>query len=108
MYRKLANLAKAIRRMPSKRYLAYIRSPQWTRVRNEHLARCHHICEICYQAKACQVHHWTYVRLGYESPSDLCAVCVPCHHKLHSKLVPPAANDNKQLSLWSDADAIAS
>jgi hypothetical protein len=90
-------LASVIHRQPSKRYLAYIRSPQWTRVRNEHLFRCDYLCEICRRAKACQVHHWTYARLGYELPQDLCAVCVACHHDIHCS-VPPAANDNQQIS----------
>ena len=69
-------LAQAIKKVPTRRYLAYIRSTQWTRVRNEHLARCQGVCEICHRARACQVHHWTYVRLGYEHPQDLCAVCI--------------------------------
>lgn len=91
-------LADAIRAMPTKRYIAYIRSPAWTRVRNEHLARCGYWCEICHKARACQVHHWTYIRLGCEHPQDLCAVCVRCHHALHSSIYPVPANDN-QLSL---------
>ena len=90
-------LVRAITRQPSKRYLAYLRSPQWERVRNEHLFRCDYICEICRLAKACQVHHTTYVRLGYEFPQDLCAVCVKCHHNIHTSIFEPA-NDN-QLSL---------
>lgn len=94
----IMQLADAIRAMPTRRYLAYIRSPEWTRVRNEHLARCGYRCEVCYTSRACQVHHWTYVRLGRELPQDLCAVCVRCHHRLHCSIYPIAANDN-QLSL---------
>lgn len=97
-HNSIKNLARVISRMPTKRYLAYIRSSQWKRVRNEHLWRCDYRCEICRQAKACQVHHWTYVRLGYELPQDLCAVCVQCHHDIHCSVLPVAANDN-QLSL---------
>jgi hypothetical protein len=91
--RALKNLAGAIRKMPTRRYVDYIRSKQWARVRTEHLERCGHRCEICHTGKACQVHHWTYVRLGFEHPLDLCAVCVSCHHRLHCSLVP--ANDNQ-------------
>lgn len=99
MYPAAKRLATIIGQMPSKRYLAYIRSPQWERVRNEHLFRCDYLCEICRRRKACQVHHWTYVRLGYELPQDLCAVCVWCHHDIHCSVMP-AANDNvDQLSL---------
>jgi hypothetical protein len=88
-------LAQIIYRMPSKRYLAYIRSAQWERVKNEHLFRCDYICEICRRRKAIQVHHWTYARLGFERPRDLCAVCVWCHHDIHSSVLPDSDNDNQ-------------
>src|SRR5262245_6493229 len=86
-------LAAIIAMMPSKRYLAYMRSPQWERTRNEHLFRCDYLCEICKRRKAMQVHHWNYARLGYELPQDLCAVCVWCHHDIHCAVMP--ANDNE-------------
>jgi hypothetical protein len=92
-------MAAVIAMMPSKRYLAYMRSPQWERTRNEHLFRCDYICEICHKAKACQVHHWTYARLGYELPRDLCAVCPTCHHKIHCSIYPPANDNDNQGSL---------
>ena len=87
-------LAKAIHKTPTKRYLSYIRSPQWKQVRDDHLRRADHRCEICKQARACQVHHWTYARLGHEHSLDLCAVCVECHHRIHCSVLP-AANDNQ-------------
>lgn len=89
--RKLANV---IHKMPSKRYLTYMRSAQWKRVRDEHLQRCDRWCEICHKARACQVHHWSYARLGCEHPLDLCAVCVTCHHRIHCSVLP-VANDNQ-------------
>lgn len=88
-------LANAIHKMPSKRYLNYIRSKQWAQIRDEHLERCERWCEICHAARACQVHHWTYARLGHEHPLDLCAVCVTCHHRIHCAVIP--ANDNQLL-----------
>ncbi len=91
-------LASVIHTSPSKRYLHYIRSPQWTARRREHLELCDHWCEICRKAPAIQVHHWTYENLGNENPQDLCAVCVHCHWRIHRAVMPPrAANDNKQL-----------
>jgi hypothetical protein len=96
---KINELASVIHKMPSKRYLNYLRSAEWERKRNEHLFWCDYMCEICDLAKACQVHHWTYERLGNEWPQDLCAVCVRCHHKLHCLIFTPAANDNFQLPL---------
>lgn len=93
---QIQNLANAIKKMPSKRYLSYIVSPQWKQIRDEHLRRNDHLCEICRKARACQVHHWTYTRLGYEHPIDLCAVCVTCHHRIHCSILP-TANDNQLL-----------
>ena len=98
MYQAAKSLANVIsKKMPGKRYLAYMLSPQWARIRREHLERCDYRCEICHKAKACQVHHWTYVRLGYELSRDLCAVCVQCHHDIHCSILPVAANDNQLL-----------
>ena len=88
------SIIRAIRKMPTKQYLAYIRSPQWKQKREEHLDRCDRWCEICHKARACQVHHVTYARLGWEQPQDLTAVCVNCHHKIHCSVLEPA-NDNQ-------------
>jgi hypothetical protein len=93
-------LAAVIRMMPSKRYLNYIRSPQWWSKRNAHLLLVGGWCEICRIRKACQVHHWHYRTLGAERPCDLCAVCPQCHHDIHCAVMP-AANDNQiQLDLF--------
>jgi len=89
-------LANVIHKMPTKRYLTYIRSKQWEIIRNEHLFRCDYWCEICNKAAACQVHHWSYENLGNENPQDLCAVCVKCHWSLHRNVMPAPANDNQQ------------
>jgi hypothetical protein len=94
----LKQLANVIRKQPSKRYLDYMRSPQWATTREAHLDRVDRWCEHCKLRRACQVHHWTYVRLGFEHPKDLFAVCVDCHHKLHAELIP--ANDNRQFDLF--------
>jgi hypothetical protein len=91
-------LANVIHQMPTQRYLTYIRSSQWERVRNEHLFLCDYWCEICKKAKACQVHHWTYENLGHENPQDLCAVCIRCHWSIHRNVMPAPANDNQQMA----------
>ncbi len=91
----LLRLANVIRKMPTKRYTDYLRSPAWAWTRKAHLEHVEYICEHCHMARACQVHHTSYIRLGHELPVDLFAVCVNCHHKLHSWMVPEAANDNQ-------------
>lgn len=99
----IRQLVYIIRKMPSKRYMAYMRSRQWQKVRNEHLQSVDGWCEVCRKAKACQVHHMSYARLGFENAQDLCAVCVQCHHEIHCAVMPIAANDNDQLALPFEA-----
>ncbi len=99
MKNQISKLAYAIRGMPSKRYLDYMRSPQWKQTREQHLESCDRWCQICYKAPAVQVHHWTYRRLGYELPQDLCAVCVRCHHEIHCSVYVPANDNIDQLAL---------
>jgi hypothetical protein len=91
----IKKLANVIYKQPKVRYLNYIRSAQWERTRNEHLFRCDYLCELCRQRRAIQVHHWSYARLGYEHPLDLCAVCVRCHHLIHCSVLPVGANENE-------------
>lgn len=62
-------------------YLAYIRSPEWRSRREWIMARDDGFCPC--GAKAEHVHHKTYERLGNELPSDLVAVCEPCHVRIH-------------------------
>jgi hypothetical protein len=96
---QIRTLAKVIRKMPTKRYQDYMRSPNWKYTRREHFERVGYICEICRTARACQCHHWTYARLGFELPQDLCAVCVTCHHRIHCSIYEPANDNQLQLPL---------
>lgn len=103
IHRQISKLAAVVWTLPSRRYLSYIRSPQWMARRREHLAE-NPKCQICFWRVAIQVHHWSYVRLGNERPEDLCSICLDCHHKIHCKAIPVAANDN-QLQLPLDLPA---
>ena len=100
---KVNKLANTIFKQPRVRYLAYLASPRWQQIRREHLEFADYWCELCKKERACQVHHWTYVRLGYEHPNDLSAVCVTCHHRIHCAVMPEPANDN-QLLLFDQED----
>ncbi len=98
---QLCALARRIFTRPGKRYLSYLRSPEWHSWNPEGnraraLRRANWTCQICKIHPAVHVHHWEYSRLGNERPEDLCAVCLWCHNKLHAYLVPEAANDNQQ------------
>lgn len=65
-------------------YDNYLLSPQWQTLRRMVFARCQTRCEHCGLARATQVHHKTYDRLGNEQLDDLLGVCGPCHERLHS------------------------
>jgi hypothetical protein len=64
-------------------YESYINSDAWQIVRQKVLKRANWICEGCGTAKATQVHHLTYDRLGNEMLFDLVAVCAACHREIH-------------------------
>ncbi len=80
-------------------YWAYLSSPYWRGRRGEIMNRARGICEKCEAATATEVHHLTYLRIFNELPTDLVALCRPCHAAIHHR---PAANDN-QLSLAFEA-----
>lgn len=67
------------------RYNRYLRSPKWRKLRRRVLERCHYRCERCRKAKATEVHHKTYARMGDELLSDLMGVCRKCHRAIHEQ-----------------------
>jgi len=62
----------------SKKYLDYMKSPEWKRRRENTITLADFRCQVC-GGKAEQVHHNTYARFGHENQSDLIAVCKTCH-----------------------------
>lgn len=65
------------------RYRAYMRGPEWARVRAKVFARAKNACEGCGEAKAHAVHHMTYEHLGAEFLWELVALCEACHARVH-------------------------
>lgn len=72
-------------------YRQYLQSPEWRAVRRRVMGRARGWCERCRKAKALQVHHLTYARLGHERLTDLQAVCQSCHQAAHPNKVLPAS-----------------
>lgn len=64
-------------------YRAYLKSPEWKRMRAKVLDRAGGWCERCRTRRALHVHHKTYARLGDEKMADLEALCGGCHMKEH-------------------------
>lgn len=70
------------------KYREYLQTDEW----QEKARVCKEFynwrCALCYaSAETLDAHHRTYERLGQELPTDLIALCRPCHAKFHDK--PP-------------------
>lgn len=64
-------------------YREYLHTKWWRTKRSTILDMALGRCEVCTLAKATQVHHVTYVRLGEELDEDLVAICGKCHRRVH-------------------------
>lgn len=80
--RRMELAIAALRRLP---YALYLRTGHWERVRTFALERARHQCALCPSAERLEVHHRTYVRLGFEAPSDLIVLCDQCHRHHHRR-----------------------
>lgn len=63
----------------------YLKSAHWKRMKRLVAERSGGTCERCTKARATEVHHTTYQRLGFEHMDDLQHVCPQCHGRWHSK-----------------------
>jgi len=73
-------------------YRWYLGSAFWRERREVILERANHTCQKCGKRRATEVHHLTYIRVFQELPSDLVALCKPCHAEIHCQ---QPANDNQ-------------
>lgn len=64
-------------------YDGYLKSEEWRARREKVMQRCDGVCEGCGNAKAVQVHHLTYERVGREMLFDLVGICAQCHSGVH-------------------------
>jgi hypothetical protein len=66
-------------------YQSYLASPEWERKRAKILAQGGYTCRC--GARATQVHHLSYDRVGNEADSDLVGVCAACHAAEHDRKI---------------------
>ena len=64
---------------------AYYRSERWVDSRRK-LRRT--TCARCGARRRLQVHHRTYIRLGWELQRDVVTLCVTCHRLEHGLVKP--------------------
>lgn len=83
-------------------YRDYIASPAWQQKRRSILAAANYRCQEC-GAQATDVHHVTYERLGNEQPSDLRALCRPCHDIADARRINAREADHygRRLDAWA-------
>ncbi len=68
----------------TRRYQAYMRSPEWRKLRKRILERDGYKCLLCGE-EATEVHHLNYDRFGHEQETDLIAVCHDCNQAERGK-----------------------
>lgn len=69
-----------------RKYLDYLRSDEWAKIRVEMLTKFNFTCNRCGDKKhrsQLHVHHKNYDRLFNENPDDLELLCVSCHNSEH-------------------------
>jgi 5-methylcytosine-specific restriction endonuclease McrA len=69
-----------------RRYLAYLRTPDWKTRRDGAIAASGGKCFDCgVVPDRFEVHHVTYKRVGNEKAMDLRALCRLCHRRRHGR-----------------------
>jgi 5-methylcytosine-specific restriction endonuclease McrA len=63
-------------------YRQVLDSPGWFRISRKAMRRDNYLCQGCLEAKATEVHHLTYERLGKELACDLISLCHQCHQRI--------------------------
>ena len=87
-----------------RRYLAYLKSPEWFEKRQQALAQANGRCQTCNASHGLQVHHRTYSNLFDEPLEDLTVLCSQCHQKFHDLLPDPPVHPQR----LTDDDDVAS
>jgi hypothetical protein len=68
-------------------YDEYLRHPLYRIARSVAMERANGICERCGHALATETHHQKYPAWDtFDTPSNLLAVCHPCHCEIENKL----------------------
>lgn len=80
--------------MNKSEYHRYLASREWAVKKEQVKQRSAGTCERCQEARASEVHHVTYERLGHEDLDDLLHICCACHRFLSAK------SDYDPLSHW--------
>jgi len=81
-------------------YNAYLRTPQWHKMRSKVLDRDANLCQACLTNKATHVHHLSYKlydQLGKSAAFELVAICRSCHEQIH----PHMSEAQDGLSLYN-------
>jgi len=79
---------KVMQKIDHRRYLEYLRSPQWREKAEAAKLAAGGKCQLCSSSAGLNVHHRTYDRLFNEHPSDLICLCRQCHRRHHGEMEP--------------------
>jgi len=84
-YKKRIEKAKKERKEFKSKYQKYLKSKEWSDIRNDLFHVRGRACERCGSTNRLQVHHITYKNVFKEEPEDLEILCDSCHKKEHGK-----------------------
>lgn len=69
-----------------KTYSEKLKDPRWVKLRKKVIERDNHICQLCYEEGALQVHHSQGYRVGLEpweyELEELITLCPACHSRI--------------------------
>ena len=67
------------------RYQEYLRSTQWSWLREQAMKRAGKRCQVCNGTTKLAAHHRTYERVYHEQVDDLTILCALCHGVFHGR-----------------------
>lgn len=67
------------------KYLDYLKSPEWRKIREEAIIHWGSKCVLCCSENKLQGHHRTYKNLYNETVDDVVPLCRKCHKIHHGK-----------------------
>jgi len=67
------------------KYLDYLKSPEWRKIRIECIIHWGGKCVLCCSEDRLQGHHRTYKNLYHETVEDVVPLCFKCHKIHHGK-----------------------
>jgi len=80
---KKGNRKKKSKGLDVNKYREYLKSKEWSEIRNDIYQIRGKKCECCGSVNDLHVHHLHYKNIFKEEPEDLVLLCADCHNEEH-------------------------